>query len=549
MSASISPSLAVAHHTPEDALVYRELGMWADETLPDVVERNAARDPGGLCAADGHVEITFAEARDRAWSLAGGLARRGIGPGDRVVVQIPNVVDAVVTHYAIARLGAVCVPRMPIYRRREVMDTVLRTDAKALIVADRHRGFDHASMALEIAEQIPSLTTVVVLGEAPPGGVAYASLLAGEPYTGPGPTADDVHVILFTSGSTADPKGVVHSFNTLASCARGLNLVLGHDTTHRAFVPSPVMHQTGINAGLLSAALGGFAVVLQPVWEPARALELISRYGCTHSNGATPFVKMLADAYRPAEHDLSRFRMFGCGGAPIPPAVVHLAQDVLGCQLVAVYGQTESCLQTITRLDDPVERVASSDGRAVPGMRITLLDDDGNPVRGGEEGEICSRGPSVMLGYWRDERATSATFDQDGWLHSGDLGRMDADGYLRVTGRKKDIIIRGGVKIAAREIEELLLEHPAITDVAVVAMPDARLGERICAYVVPADGPEPVLSEISAYLKTHGVAMQKLPERVEVIQALPRTVTGKIEKFRLRAHIADLIEVERTQLR
>ena len=447
-------------HTAVDAVRFREIGMWSDDVLPDIVERNARRNPDGLCVADGRTEITFDQARDRAWSLAGALAELGIEPGDRVVVQLPNVSEAVITYYAIARLGAVLVPRMPIYRHREMLDTVRRTGAKAIIVADRHRGFDHAQMAVSVAEASPSVSSVVVLGEAPRGAIRWDSLIASTPYDGPSPSADDVHVILFTSGSTADPKGVVHTFNTFAACARGINAVLHHDDTRRAFVTSPVMHLTGLNSGVLSAALGGFAAVIQPIWEPTQALELITRYGCTHSNGATPFVVMLADAYRPAQHDLSRFRIFGCGGAPIPPAVVHRADQELGCQLVALYGQTEACLHTMTRLDDSVERVATSDGRPVPGAEIVLLDEHAAPVATGAEGEVCSRSPSVMLGYWQDPAATDAAFDAAGWFHSGDLGRMDSHGYLRITGRKKDIISRGGVKIAAREIEEILLEHP-----------------------------------------------------------------------------------------
>jgi non-ribosomal peptide synthetase component E (peptide arylation enzyme) len=267
-------------------------------------------------------------------------------------------------------------------------------------------------------------------------------------------------------------------------------------------------------------------------------MQLIREYGCTFSIGATPFVTMMLDAYDPARHDLSSMRVFCCGGAPVPASVVRDAVDRLGFELVTCFGQGECSAYTMTRLGDSVDRVASSDGVATIGNEIVILGDDGQPVPTGQEGEICCRGAQIMLGYLGDPELTAATIDADGFCHSGDLGRMDSDGYVRVTGRKKDIIIRGGTNISSLEIEELLLEHPKVAAVAVVGYPDHRLGEKVCAVVVPADGEKPTLAELAGFLEARRIARQKLPERLELVDALPLTATGKVEKFVLRTMIA-----------
>jgi acyl-CoA synthetase (AMP-forming)/AMP-acid ligase II len=486
-----------------------------------------------LCATDGTRELTWVQARAQAWRLAGGLSELGVGPGDRVVVQLQNSLEALVTYYALGRLGAVMVPRMTIYREHEVSDAIERTEAKVLIVPGVFRGFDHGAMGRSLKARCPSLGQVVVVGEAPGSALTFHDVATADPYLGPRPAADDLHIVLFTSGTTAKPKGVMHSFNTFVTCAKGLAKRFALTPDDICLMPSPLMHNTGLQNGALIPAVTGCASVLQEVWEPNAGLELINRYKATFSVGATPFVTMMVDAYDPDRHDLSSFRLFACGGAPVPASVVRDAVDVLGCTLMTVFGQTESSLQTITKLDDPVERVASSDGRAPEGTDVAILNDDGQELPSGQEGEICSRGPGVMVGYWRDPQRTKEAFEY-GWFHSGDLGRMDADGYVRVTGRKKDIIIRGGTNISPSEIEELLLEHPSVADVTVVGLPDRVLGERACAFVVPASGTSPTLTELTDFLRHKKIAVQKLPERLELRDELPRTATGKVEKYRLR---------------
>ena len=284
----------------EEIARYRELGLWGDDVLADLVERAATDRPDGLCVSDGETTYSFAEAHQRAGRLAGGLAGLGIGPGDRVVVQLPNWADAVVTYYAIGRLGAVIVPRMLIYREHEVRDAVDRTEAKALVVADSFRNFDYAAMAMELQRQCPSLEHVVVIGDVPDGAVDLESLCHGAPYDGPKPDPHDHHIVLFTSGTTAQPKGVVHTWNTYVTAGKGLAREYRLTADDVCLMPSPVMHNTGLLAGIVAPLIAQGGTVVQPIWEPHEGLSLITRFGCTYSVGATPFVTMMVDAHDPA---------------------------------------------------------------------------------------------------------------------------------------------------------------------------------------------------------------------------------------------------------
>ena len=534
------PSIA-ERFRPDEIAHYRSLGFWGDEVLSDFLDRAAEAHPDSLCVADPDRSYTYAEAQDKAYRLAAGMAALGLQAGDAIVVQIPNLADAVITYYAIARLGAIFVPRMPIYREHEVRDAVERTEAKALFVADTFRRFDHGAMAMNLKKECDCLEHVVVRGDLPEGAIDFNELLTAEPYEGAKPQADDIHTILFTSGTTAQPKGVVHSWNTYVAAAKGLVNNFRLTPEDRCLMPSPIMHNTGMLAGVVAPLVAGCGTVVQPIWEAEEGLELIARFSVTYSVGATPFVTMLMDAYDPARHDVSSLRLFACGGAPVPGSIVRQAVEVLGCTLQTVFGQGESSLQTLTDLADPVDRVASSDGKAVAGTEVYIFDEDGVEVPRSTEGEICSKGPAVMLGYWRDPERTTESFTSDGYFRSGDLGWMDDDGYIRVTGRKKDIIIRGGTNISPSEIEGMILELPVVTDVAVVAMPDRILGERACAFVVLADGATLSLDDVTSFLKERKIAMQKLPERLEIRAELPHNITGKVEKYKLRAEIEEIL--------
>jgi acyl-CoA synthetase (AMP-forming)/AMP-acid ligase II len=310
------------------------------------------------------------------------------------------------------------------------------------------------------------------------------------------------------------------------------------------FMPSPLMHATGLVVGILSPLFNRIPTVLQDQWDPERALRIIGEHRCTTTLGATTFGTMMLDVYDSSRHDISSFRTFALAGAPIPSSVVQAIQARLGCRVVSAYGSTEGLVVTTTRPEDSIERIASSDGIAADGVEVDIVDEHRQPVSPGTEGEVRIKAPGRFLTYWRDEDRMREAVDSQNRLYSGDLGRMDGDGYLRITGRKADIIIRGGTNISAAEVESILAGHPAVADIAVVAMPDSRLGERACAYVVPAGSKRFDLVALRAFLEDVGVAKFKWPERVEAVEALPRNPTGKVEKWRLRDDVAAKLRAE-----
>jgi cyclohexanecarboxylate-CoA ligase/acyl-CoA synthetase len=354
---------------------------------------------------------------------------------------------------------------------------------------------------------------------------------------GPHPDPDAPHVIVYTSGTESTAKGCVHTWNTLDYSGRGLAHELYQlQPEDVMFMPSPLAHATGLVVGVLGPLTVGAETHLLDIWEPDEGLRRIEEYRCTYSATATPFVRMALDAQRNAQRDLSSIRAWVCAGAPIPEALaVEFEQAFGGGQLMPLYGCSEIMAATCAHPGDALERRAGTDGStALEGIQIKLFDPDGGPVPTGSEGEICYWGPGGSLGYWREPERTAATIDSGGWHHTGDLGKIDADGYLRVSGRLKDIIIRGGTNLSAAEIEKYVAGHPDVAAVAVVAYPDERLGEKACAVVVPKPGRAPSLTDITDHLRERQISMQKLPERLLLVDELPMTATGKVQKFRLR---------------
>ncbi|WP_433781481.1 AMP-binding protein [Actinomycetospora sp. CA-101289] len=509
---------------------------------------------------DGEASMTYRDVYEDSLRLATGLHEVGVRTGDRVAVQLPNWGEFVVVVAAVARLGAISVPIMPIYRREEVGHVLDDAGVSAVVTPGTFKDFDFLGMYRALAADRPAVHTIVAVradaaveAAADDATTTVRTLTAltadvdpatAETDLGAPVTADDPFVIVYTSGTTAQPKGCVHTFNTYVSGARALGVAFAYTEDDVQFGPSPVTHTTGLVTSVLLPLIYGAATHFMPDWDPVRGLAEIERYRCTASVTATAFIQMLLDAYDPERHDASSLRLWVSAGAPIPRAVVERARRLLPqAKILSLYGRSENlCTTTCTAVDDP-ERALTSDGAALPFSEVQVVDELGEQVPVGEEGDIAYRGPSHMLGYLGRPAETAELFTPDGFSRSGDLGRMDADGYVRVTGRTKDIIIRGGLNISVREIEDLLAAHPGVARAAAVGMPDRRLGERVCVYLVPADpsGP-PSLHTLKDYLLDKGVALQKVPERVEVVDALPTTATGKIQKHLLRQDIAQKVE-------
>jgi len=525
---------------------YYAAGVWRPSTLFDELEAQVAARPDKVFITDGTTAYTFSQLRTTALRLAAGLAGRGIGAGDRVVVQLPNWTEFAVITAALSRLGAIMVPVMPIYRSDDVRFIVQTAEATAAFTPGVFRGFDHARMFGDLTAAGTGLRTVIAVraDPVPDGALAFGDLLAGNdggenlPPSGIGP--DDPFAVVFSSGTTSRPKGCLHTFNTYCASARLMGEAYHYTDADVQFGPSPVTHSTGLVTSILMPLVHGAGSHLMDTWEPREGLERIAKFRCTASVTATTFLQSLLTVYDPDQHDASSLRFWTSAGAPIPGAFVAEAQRTLPrMKVLSLYGRSENLCTTLCSIDDDPERSVTSDGRAAPGQEVRILDEHGDEVPPGTEGDIAFRGASNLLEYIGQPAATAEMFTADGFSKSGDLGVMDADGYVRVTGRLKDIVIRGGLNISVRQVEDLLIAHPAVSAVAAVGMPDAVLGERVCCYLVPAPGAAPLtVADMREYLLDAGLAIQKVPERVEVMTELPTTATGKIQKNLLRADIA-----------
>jgi acyl-CoA synthetase (AMP-forming)/AMP-acid ligase II len=546
-----SPVMAFAtvrdRYSDADIARFYEAGLWRPETFPELVDQQAEHRPDKVFVTDGTATLTYRELRDSAQRLAAGLKRMGIGSGDRVSVQIPSWAEFTQIALALNRIGAIMVPIMPIYRRDDVGYVLRNADVRTAVTCGSFHGFDYLDMYQSLRDDCPGLQDLVVVrGDAgqPGGAVRLEELFADEDAApgelGPAARPDDPFVIVFSSGTTARPKGCLHTFNTFGCGSRLLAQAFGYSEQDVQFNPSPITHTTGLITGFLLPLMHGASVHLMEAWEPRSGLADIAKFHTTASVTATAFLQMLMDAYDPDQHDPSSMRLWVAAGSPIPEAFVRRARQVLpDMKVLSLYGRTENVTTTTCTVDDDPERSVTSDGKALPGSSVKIVDETGAEVPRGEPGDIAYQGPMHMLEYINNPEATAELFTPDGYSRSGDLGVMDADGYVRVTGRLKDIVIRGGLNISVRQVEDLLIAHPAIRAVAAVGMPDERLGERVCCYAVVTPGHENLgLTEVRDYLLEQGLAIQKAPERLEIVPELPMTATGKIQKHLLRADVA-----------
>jgi acyl-CoA synthetase (AMP-forming)/AMP-acid ligase II len=523
---------------------YLAEGWWDDRTLGQLLDDALTEDPtrkfriwSPTQPYIGTVGDVYAEAR----RVAGGLRALGLGPGDLVAFQLPNWVEAAITFYACAMLGVTLVPIVHFYGPKEVGFILRQSRARALVIVSGYGRRDYLAELATVRDGLADLEHVIVVGDddagtGDPSFIRFDDLRAAEPVEGPTAVDPDAPALIaYTSGTTADPKGVVHTHRTLGCEVRQLS---GHQAVRDrpALVGAPVGHAIGMLGGLLCPLVGGKPIFMIDGWDPPTVLDAMVEEQISAGSGSTYFFTSLLDCpgFGPQHVELMHF--VGLGGSPIPDAVAERA-DELGISLVRSYGSTEHPSVTGSAHEAPREKRIHTDGCPHEGVEIRTVDEDDHDTEVGLPGEILSRGPDRFAGY-TDFALTAEYVDDEGWFRTGDVGVIDADGYLTITDRVKDIIIRGGENVSAAEVEQLLMHMKGVAEVAVVAAPDERLGEHGCAFFrMQPDCPAPDLEAVRAHLSEAGLARQKWPEEIRVVSELPRTASGKIQKFVLRERL------------
>ena len=512
-------------------------------SLAEPVRRRALSDPLRLAIVDGTVELTYRDLFARADSLARAWCARGVRPGDVVTMQLPNWWEAAVVYHAAMLAGCVLNPIVPIYRERELSFIERQCQPRVVVVPHVFRGFDHLAMQQQLSLELADPPLVVVVrpqGPSPDGVVAFDDLTASGGELDEA-TADDICLLLYTSGTTADPKGVLHSHRTIAYEVDSIIELCRLGADDHIFMASPVTHITGYLYALVMPAVTGAAAILQDVWEPRAAADLIEAHGCRFSVGATPFLHGLVDEYQ-RRGTASALSTFLCGGADVPPPLVRRGAAQFDALVTRVYGSSEFPTATCGRPGDEFAVTADTDGVPIGPVECRL-----DAVHDGV-GELLLRGPDLFLGYL-DASLNADAFTAEGFFRTGDLATIGHDGAVTIKGRQKDIILRGGENISAKEVEDVLFEHPDVAEVAVVAMPDRVMVERSCAFVVPNGDADITVTSLGAFLDDHRLARQKFPERVEIVRELPKTASGKVQKFVLRDLIAKKLISEQSDQR
>jgi acyl-CoA synthetase (AMP-forming)/AMP-acid ligase II len=507
-------------------------GLWVRETLAEALDRAALSTPDRVLIVDGEIELTAADLRRRAVVLAGRLLERA--PRSAVVsFMLPNWYEAAVIYLATTLAGMVAHPILPSLRDRELKFMLDDVESRIIFVPSQIRGHDYVAMMDRVVADLPAPPEVVVLRGDPGRHTAFDTLETSDIAPLPMLEPDAVRMILYTSGTTGLPKGVMHTHNSIHALARQLGDHWLIEPGDVFLVPSPVSHIGGSIYAFELPLLLGTTAVLMDRWEADVGLTLMRRHGCTHMAGATPFLEQLLAAARAGNDHLPDLKVFICGGAAVPPSLIRTAADWFDkARVTRVYGSTEVPVTTVGVLEaEAVDLAAETDGR--PGIAEVRLIDAEEAVAA--TGEVRARGPQMLVGYLHPEDEATV-FDADGFYRTGDLGRWDG-GCLVISGRAKDIIIRKGENIAPKEIEDVLVTHPRIAEIAVVGLPDVTTGERACAVIVPRDGEAPNVVELGVFLREAGLASFKIPEQVAVLDALPRNDAGKVLKHVLRADL------------
>ena len=521
---------------------YRQQGLWGDASLADYWQQTARAMPDKIAVVDNHgASYTYSALDHAASCLANWMLAKGIESGDRIAFQLPGWCEFTVIYLACLKIGAVSVPLLPSWREAELVWVLNKCQAKMFFAPTLFKQTRPVDLILPLQNQLLQLQQIVGVDKLAPAtsSLSLSQIIADNTSLTTAITThgDELAAVLFTSGTEGLPKGVMLTHNNILASERAYCARLNLTWQDVFMMPAPLGHATGFLHGVTAPFLIGARSVLLDIFTPDACLALLEQQRCTCMLGATPFVYDLLNLLEKQPADLSALRFFLCGGTTIPKKVARECQQ-RGIKLLSVYGSTESSPHAVVNLDDPLSRFMHTDGYAAAGVEIKVVDDARKTLPPGCEGEEASRGPNVFMGYFDEPELTARALDEEGWYYSGDLCRMDEAGYIKITGRKKDIIVRGGENISSREVEDILLQHPKIHDACVVAMPDERLGERSCAYVVlKAPHHSLSLEEVVAFFSRKRVAKYKYPEHIVVIEKLPRTASGKIQKFLLRKDI------------
>lgn len=521
---------------------YRQQGLWGDASLADYWQQTARAMPDKIAVVDNHgASYTYSALDHAASCLANWMLAKGIESGDRIAFQLPGWCEFTVIYLACLKIGAVSVPLLPSWREAELVWVLNKCQAKMFFAPTLFKQTRPVDLILPLQNQLPQLQQIVGVDKLAPAtsSLSLSQIIADNTSLTTAITThgDELAAVLFTSGTEGLPKGVMLTHNNILASERAYCARLNLTWQDVFMMPAPLGHATGFLHGVTAPFLIGARSVLLDIFTPDACLALLEQQRCTCMLGVTPFVYDLLNVLEKQPADLSALRFFLCGGTTIPKKVARECQQ-RGIKLLSVYGSTESSPHAVVNLDDPLSRFMHTDGYAAAGVEIKVVDDARKTLPPGCEGEEASRGPNVFMGYFDEPELTARALDEEGWYYSGDLCRMDEAGYIKITGRKKDIIVRGGENISSREVEDILLQHPKIHDACVVAMSDERLGERSCAYVVlKAPHHSLSLEEVVAFFSRKRVAKYKYPEHIVVIEKLPRTTSGKIQKFLLRKDI------------
>lgn len=522
-------------------------GAWKDNIITDFLDKAVDGQPNKtaiisyrVAEEDSH-RLSFLELDQHVTRMAAGLAGMGVNKGDVVSCQLPNGWQMTALHLACIRIGAILNPLMHIFREHELRFMLRHAQSKVLVVPKMFRAFNHQAMAEGLRKDLPDLEHLLVIGDE--GQQSFEDQLINRAWETETDTtalfaerrinADDIIQILFTSGTTGEPKGVMHTSNTLFSNIFPYAERLHLNSEDIVFMGSPMAHQTGFLYGLMMPIYLGATAVLQDLWQPDFARQIIAREKPTYTMASTPFLNDLVEQAASHPQDLESLRIFVAAGAPLPGALVEKALNTTRFKVASAWGMTENGAVTLTHPEDPPSRAIESDGVPLPFMEVKVVDLDGNSCPPNTEGNLLVRGASLFVGYHK--RPELYEVDADGWFGTGDLARIDEQGYIRITGRTKDVVIRGGENIPIMEIENLLYKHPDINTVALVGLPDKRLGERVCAYITLNEGDKTMtLDDIKTYLAEQQVSKSYFPEHLVISNALPRTSSGKLQKFKLR---------------